>query len=81
MNVRYILGISGGKDSAALAIYLKQKVDERFLPDGYNVGINVNEVARLSVFHCHMHLIPRYKGDTPHPNGGVRGVILKKHKY
>ena len=25
MNVRHILGISGGKDSAALAIYLKQK--------------------------------------------------------
>jgi tRNA(Ile)-lysidine synthase TilS/MesJ len=25
MNVRNILGISGGKDSAALAIYLKQK--------------------------------------------------------
>ena len=25
MKVRYILGISGGKDSAALAIYLKQK--------------------------------------------------------
>ena len=24
MNVRHILGISGGKDSAALAIYLKQ---------------------------------------------------------
>ena len=25
MNVRHILGISGGKDSAVLAIYLKQK--------------------------------------------------------
>ena len=25
MKVRHILGISGGKDSAALAIYLKQK--------------------------------------------------------
>ena len=24
MNVRHILGISGGKDSAALAIYMKQ---------------------------------------------------------
>lgn len=24
-NVRHILGISGGKDSAALSIYLKQK--------------------------------------------------------
>lgn len=25
MTVRHILGISGGKDSAALAIYLKEK--------------------------------------------------------
>ena len=25
MNARHILGISGGKDSTALAIYLKQK--------------------------------------------------------
>lgn len=25
MKIRHILGISGGKDSAALAIYLKQK--------------------------------------------------------
>lgn len=25
MKVRHILGISGGKDSAALSIYLKQK--------------------------------------------------------
>jgi diadenosine tetraphosphate (Ap4A) HIT family hydrolase len=25
--------------------YVKQKVDERYHPDGYNVGINVNEEA------------------------------------
>ena len=39
--------------------YVKQKVDERFHPDGNNVGININEAAGQSVFHCHMHLIPR----------------------
>ena len=61
--------------------YVKQKVDERFHPDGYNVGININEAAGQSVFHCHMHLIPRYKGDVPNPKGGVRGVIPKKQKY
>ena len=61
--------------------YVKQKVDERFHPDGYNVGININEAAGQSVFHCHMHLIPRYKGDVPNPKGGVRGVIPSKQKY
>ena len=61
--------------------YVKQKVDERFRPDGYNVGININEAAGQSVFHCHMHLIPRYKGDVPNPKGGVRGVIPNKQSY
>ena len=61
--------------------YVKQKVDECFHPDGYNVGINVNQAAGQSVFHCHMHLIPRYKGDVPNPKGGVRGVIPSKQSY
>ena len=61
--------------------YVKQRVDERFHPDGYNIGINVNEAAGQSVFHVHMHLIPRYKGDVKNPKGGVRGVIPEKQKY
>ena len=61
--------------------YVKKKIDERFHPDGYNIGINVNEAAGQSVFHVHMHLIPRYKGDVENPKGGVRGVIPSKQKY
>lgn len=61
--------------------YVKQRVGERFHPDGYNIGINVNEAAGQSVFHVHMHLIPRYKGDVANPKGGVRGVIPGKQKY
>ena len=60
---------------------VKQKLDERFHPDGYNIGINVGEHAGQSIFHCHMHLIPRYKGDVPNPKGGVRGVIPSKQSY
>ena len=56
-----------------LTQYVKQKVDERYHPDGYNVGINVNEAAGQSVFHVHMHLIPLYKGDVENPKGGARG--------
>ena len=58
-----------------------RKIDERYHPDGYNVGININEAAGQSVFHCHMHIIPRYKGDVPNPKGGVRGVIPRKKLY
>ena len=31
--------------------------------DGFNVVQNNGEVAGQTVFHFHMHLIPRYKGD------------------
>lgn len=61
--------------------YVKQKIDERYHPDGYNIGINVNEAAGQSVFHVHMHLIPRYKGDVKNPKGGVRGVIPSRQSY
>lgn len=61
--------------------YVKKKIDERFNPDGYNIGINVNKEAGQSVFHVHMHLIPRYKGDVENPKGGVRGVIPSKQNY
>ncbi|HKM08259.1 MAG TPA: HIT family protein [Sphaerochaeta sp.] len=33
--------------------------------EGFNAGINIGEVAGQSIFHCHIHLIPRRKGDTP----------------
>ncbi|MCI7391012.1 MAG: HIT family protein [Butyricimonas virosa] len=60
---------------------VKGIIDERYHPDGYNIGVNVNEAAGQSVFHVHMHLIPRYKGDMENPKGGVRGVIPDKQKY
>ena len=60
---------------------VKQILDQQYHPDGYNIGINVNEAAGQTVFHVHMHLIPRYCGDVPNPKGGVRGVIPGKQKY
>ena len=60
---------------------LKLRLDADFSPDGYNVGVNVNAAAGQTVFHVHMHLIPRYKGDVENPKGGVRGVIPGKQKY
>ena len=33
------------------------------------------------VWHAHIHVIPRYKGDVPNPRGGVRGVIPFKASY
>lgn len=50
----------------------------RFSPDGFNVGVNCGEAAGQSVWHAHIHVIPRYTGDTPNPRGGVRHVIPLK---
>ena len=59
----------------------KEILDEKYKPDGYNFGVNCNECAGQSVMHVHMHLIPRFKGDTKSPLGGVRGVIPEKMFY
>ena len=47
----------------------------------FNVGVNSGKDAGQSVMHCHIHLIPRRKGDIKNPRGGVRGVIPSKQKY
>jgi ATP adenylyltransferase len=48
---------------------------------GFNIGINSGEDAGQTVFHCHVHLIPRRKGDVENPRGGVRGIIPGKQDY
>jgi len=59
----------------------KKIVEEKYQPDGYNLGINVGKWAGQSIFHLHIHIIPRYKGDVENPKGGVRGVIPEKQAY
>ena len=48
---------------------------------GFNVGINAGASAGQTVFHVHVHLIPRRDGDVADPRGGVRGVIPSKQRY
>ena len=59
----------------------KKLIDEEFNPDGYNIGVNVGTAAGQSVFHVHIHIIPRYKGDVENPQGGVRHVLPKNAHY
>jgi diadenosine tetraphosphate (Ap4A) HIT family hydrolase len=62
---------------------IEARVRERgeAIPDGYNVGFNAGEAAGQTVFHAHVHVIPRYRGDSPSPRGGVRAVIPGKAGY
>tara|TARA_R110000787_G_scaffold16622_51_gene51644 strand:- start:2886 stop:3308 length:423 start_codon:yes stop_codon:yes gene_type:complete len=48
---------------------------------GFIIGVNVNQSAGQTVFHVHVHLIPRRDGDMSDPRGGVRGVIPERQKY
>jgi len=48
---------------------------------GFNIGMNCGLSAGQTIFHCHIHLIPRRDGDMDNPAGGVRGVIPQKQKY
>lgn len=59
----------------------KEILKKKLNPDGFNVGININESAGQTVPHVHIHLIPRFKGDVKEPRGGVRGIIPEKKNY
>lgn len=48
---------------------------------GFNIGINNGEDAGQTIFHCHIHLIPRRQGDVESPRGGVRHMIPGKGDY
>ena len=56
-----------------------QELDETIT--GFNVGVNIGKDAGQTIFHVHIHLIPRREGDVEDPHGGVIGVIAAKQKY
>ena len=70
------------KDALVEAIDIaKSAIEKRRAPDGYNIGINSGLAAGQTIFHLHVHLIPRYVGDVPDPRGGVRYVIPDRANY
>ena len=56
-------------------------LEKQFSPSGYNIGVNVGAAAGQTVFHLHLHVIPRYAGDVADPTGGIRNVIPGKANY
>ncbi len=72
------------KEQAAcwiMANKVKEILQSKFQPNGFNVGINIHEAAGQTIAHCHIHIIPRYNGDVAQPRGGIRGVIPHKQQY
>ncbi|MBP3914621.1 MULTISPECIES: HIT domain-containing protein [unclassified Clostridium] len=50
---------------------VKVYIDNKYKPQGYNIGWNVNEVGGQEIFHAHLHVIPRYE-DEPMSGKGIR---------
>ena len=51
-----------------LAKKMAVMMTEKLHADGFNLVQNNNEVAGQTVFHFHLHLIPRYNGDGQNIN-------------
>ena len=49
--------------------------------NGFNIGMNSGETAGQTIFHCHIHLIPRRTGDVDNPRGGIRNIIPDMGNY
>ena len=61
-------------------MYQKIKIEDDSVV-GYNIGINGGIAGGQTIFHCHIHLIPRRVGDVENPRGGVRHIIPGKGFY
>lgn len=54
-----------------LLMEVKEYLDKKYNPQGYNVGWNVGRVGGQEIFHAHLHVIPRYE-DEPLAGKGIR---------
>ena len=76
--------LTGAEDNAVMALLRQTKFDivsKDKDVEGFNMGINNGQVAGQTVFHVHIHLIPRRRGDVEDPRGGLRSIIPGKAAY
>ncbi len=59
------------RETYTLLQHVKTFLDERYEPDGYNIGWNSGSVAGQEIFHAHLHVIPRFK-EEPLAGKGIR---------
>lgn len=66
-HVRQVWDLTEDERHAVFSLIEENKavLDEKYHPDGYNIAINSGAAAGQSVFHCHVHLIPRYWDSDP----------------
>ena len=76
-HVADFFDMTADEQSAVLALLNQAhgSIQTQHSPDGYNIGVNIGKAGGQSRMHVHVHLIPRYKGDVPDPQGGIRCVL------
>lgn len=76
-EVKSIFDLSDKKysDCFELLKNLKILIEEKFQCQGFNIGINNGIIAGQTVYHAHIHVIPRYKNDMENPRGGIRKIF------
>lgn len=70
----YDLSAEAARNIFEVVPQLANAIKEQFNPVGMNVITNTGEQAGQTVFHYHMHLIPRYGG------GDGFGAVWKSHQ-
>ena len=63
-------------DTKKMIDIIKSYLDEKFNPDGYNLGWNVGKTAGQTVSYAHLHIIPRFE-DEPFAGKGIRHWLKK----
>jgi len=52
-------------DLMKVARHAVSSVKKAFMPEGFNIGINLGKVAGAGMeTHIHLHMVPRWAGDT-----------------
>jgi histidine triad (HIT) family protein len=71
-----VFDLTGAEIAATFQLLSRVKtwMDERFSPDGYNIGWNCGRVGGQDVFHAHMHVIPRFRQE-PLAGKGLRFLL------
>jgi histidine triad (HIT) family protein len=53
---------------------VKDWIDSKYQPDGYNIGWNCGKVGGQLELHAHLHVIPRFKQE-PLAGAGIRSHL------
>lgn len=81
-HVANFFELSADEQTAVFALLnqAQRLIQVEHSPDGYNIGVNIGKAAGQARLHVHVHLIPRYAGDVPDPQGGIRCVLAGKDR-